>query len=91
MKSNSCSPLSTFASLVFVWTVVGFPARIAAEEWPQFRGLRGDGSVSPETAGLAPTEWSRERHALWRTELPGAGASSPVVVPGRIFLTCYSG
>jgi hypothetical protein len=56
--------------------------------WPQFRG--------PHAAGIAvdshpPTTWSATEHLLWKAELPGAGASSPVVIDGKVFLTCYAG
>ena len=27
----------------------------------------------------------------WRTALPGAGSSSPIVLDGRVYVTCYSG
>jgi outer membrane protein assembly factor BamB len=64
--------------------------RLAAAEgdWPRFRGPNGDGTTSSTTA---PLEWSTERGVLWRTELPGPGASSPIVAGDRVFLTCYSG
>jgi outer membrane protein assembly factor BamB len=28
---------------------------------------------------------------MWQTELPGAGASSPIIIGKKVFLTCYSG
>jgi outer membrane protein assembly factor BamB len=57
-------------------------------DWPQFRGPGGAG-VSSER-GLC-IEWSSTRNLLWKVALPGAGASSPVVVRNRIFVTRYSG
>jgi len=42
------------------------------------------------TRGL-PTEWSDDTNLAWRIELPGAGASSPIVFKDRIYLTCYTG
>lgn len=59
--------------------------QVAAAEWPRFRGPDGNG-VSNET-GL-PVTWSTTVNIRWRIELPGEGASSPVVVGDRIFLTC---
>ena len=55
-----------------------------AENWPQWRGPRGDG-VSVER-GL-PHAWSREQNVRWRVELPAAGNSTPVIWQNRIFLT----
>lgn len=60
---------------------------ICAAEWPRFRGPNADGTTA-ET-GL-PLNWSRNDIA-WRTELPGPGSSSPIVVAGVVYLTCYSG
>ncbi len=64
------------------------PSQVHADDVIQFRGDRGLG-ISEEK-GL-PTEWSETKNLAWRSELPGAGSSSPIVVGDRIFLTCYSG
>lgn len=53
-------------------------------DWPQFRGPSGDGAVRQENL---PTQWSRQRNVAWRTELPGEGWSSPVVIGDKIYLT----
>ena len=55
-----------------------------AGNWPAWRGPTGDG-VSKETD--LPTEWSREDNVVWRTPLPEAGNSSPIVWNDRVFLT----
>lgn len=60
----------------------------SSRDWPQFRGPGGLG-VSP-AKGL-PVSWSADKNLLWKTELPGAGASSPIVVGNRVYVTCYSG
>lgn len=57
-------------------------------DWPQFRGPGGMG-VSAAT-GL-PTTWGPQKNLVWKKELPGPGASSPVIVGKRIFLTCSTG
>lgn len=57
-------------------------------DWPRFRGP--DGSATSEGAKL-PLQWSDTRNVVWKTALPGAGASSPVVVADRVFLTSYTG
>lgn len=62
-------------------------AAAAAQDWAQFRGP--DQGVSAEK-GL-PTAWSATRGIVWKTPLPGAGSSSPVLVGDRIYLTAYSG
>ena len=55
-----------------------------AADWKQFRGPGGLGA-SDET-GL-PVKWSSDLNVAWRTELPGPGTSSPIVLGDRVYLT----
>lgn len=64
------------------------PNSASAAEWTQFRGPGGLGHGAAD--GL-PAEWSESKNLQWRTKLPGAGTSSPIVVGDQIYLTCYSG
>src|SRR5262245_33929499 len=59
-----------------------------AADWPRFRGPDGSG-ISPEK-GL-PLTWGAKDNVAWKADLPGPGASSPVFVGDRIFITCWSG
>jgi outer membrane protein assembly factor BamB len=61
-----------------------FLAPLHAEDWPGWRGPRGDGT-SPETG--IPTVWSKSQNVLWKADVPGRGYSSPVVVGDRLLLT----
>lgn len=63
-------------------------AQDAASSWPQFRGPSGQG-VSAD-AGV-PVTWSATENVAWKADLPGAGTSSPIVIGGKVFLTCFSG
>src|SRR4051794_34081773 len=58
--------------------------RVLHSNWPRFRGPAGDGH-SPEVD--LPSEWGPGKTLTWKTELPGVGASSPVVWGDHIFLT----
>lgn len=78
-------------SLATILAASLFPATVTAEDWPRFRGPAGDGTVSASEAAKAPDDWSDSKNIAWRTELPGAGSSSPVVAGNKVFLTCYSG
>jgi outer membrane protein assembly factor BamB len=60
----------------------------AGADWPQFRGP--DGAGQSDETGL-PLEWNDEKNIVWRTEMPGAGASSPITFGDHIYVTCYSG
>ncbi len=52
--------------------------------WGQFRGPAGNGI--PPIAGEGPTKFDKET-ATWRTELPGQGWSSPIVVGDSVLVT----
>jgi outer membrane protein assembly factor BamB len=58
-----------------------------AANWPRFRGPTGDGVSSEKNL---PLKWSDTSNIVWKTTLPGAGASSPVTFGDRIYVTCYS-
>ncbi|MBI5386249.1 MAG: PQQ-binding-like beta-propeller repeat protein [Verrucomicrobia bacterium] len=57
-------------------------------DWPQFRGPGALGRSN--TKGL-PLTWSDEKNIAWKTVLPGPGASSPIVLGQRVFITCFTG
>ncbi len=59
------------------------PAAPPAAEWPQWRGPGGRGVAE----GAFLDVWSPTEHIAWKTEIPGRGHSSPVVIGDRIFLT----
>lgn len=75
-----------FAAMLSITGLLSSAA--CAEDWPRFRGPLGN-AVS--TADAVPTTWSPSANLAWKTELPGPGASSPIVVGGKAFITCYSG
>ncbi len=66
--------------------VVSFAIGAMGADWPGFRGSRG--GVADD--GDLPVKWD-DGNFLWKTKLPGAGASSPITYGDKIFVTCYSG
>ncbi|HXG63757.1 MAG TPA: PQQ-binding-like beta-propeller repeat protein [Blastocatellia bacterium] len=77
----SRSGFHVLAWVTLLCSVTGF-----ADNWPQFRGPRGQG-ISTET-GL-PAQWNAAANIVWKTALPGPGHSSPVIWGDRIFLTAF--
>jgi outer membrane protein assembly factor BamB len=59
-----------------------------AANWPLFRGPTGMGTS--DAKGL-PVTWSDSENIAWKVDLPGPGASSPIVFSDRIYLTYYAG
>ncbi|MBI1914502.1 MAG: PQQ-like beta-propeller repeat protein, partial [Planctomycetes bacterium] len=62
--------------------------RLAADDWPQFRGPNCSG-VSMSKQPL-PLHFSRTKNVRWSAEL-GDGIGSPVVAAGRVFCTAMAG
>ncbi|WP_414663352.1 outer membrane protein assembly factor BamB family protein [Horticoccus sp. 23ND18S-11] len=69
---------------VFVGGAMFACAGGATENWPQFRGPRGDGVGDGQPA---PLTWSATENVVWKTAIAGEGHSSPIVWGGAIFLT----
>lgn len=81
---------SLFAIITYAsTTLILLSAKLPAEDWLRFRGPNGSG-VSNETKEFV-TEFGDDKNVRWKAELPGSGASSPIVVGEKIFVTCYSG
>ncbi|MCA9082554.1 MAG: PQQ-binding-like beta-propeller repeat protein [Planctomycetaceae bacterium] len=75
------------AALVIATTT---PGDCSAENWPGWRGPRGDGT-SHETS--VPVSWDATtgENIAWKVPVPGLGHASPVVWNDRIFLaTCLT-
>src|SRR6267143_1720144 len=72
-----------YSICLLIGLLVAVASVARGENWGQWRGPALNGS-SPET-GLPDT--LDEKAAAWSVELPGRGASTPIVWGDRIFLT----
>jgi outer membrane protein assembly factor BamB len=70
--------------LAFALFVLAPAAAAASTDWPEFRGPTGQGT---STAANVPLHWTDSQNVAWRTKLPGAGWSSPVLANDRVYLT----
>lgn len=70
MSRLALAPLLLFATVA------------AAEDWPAWRGPRGDGTVH---GGGYPLTWSATKNIKWKFPIGGSGHSSPVVSRGKVF------
>jgi outer membrane protein assembly factor BamB len=52
--------------------------------------FRGPDMEGKTTVTNLPVKWSAGQGRLWKTDLPGPGASQPVTKDGRIYVTAYS-
>ncbi len=67
------------------WLIALLPVcRARADDWWQFRGADSGHS----SAQALPVEWDNFfREPKWKTQIPGKGWSSPIVVGDRVWLT----
>lgn len=79
--------LSKSVSLVIPAAAVLLVSSAADADWTRFRGPNGSGI----SASDVPARFGADKNMKWKSELPGRGVSSPIVVGDRVFVTCYSG
>ncbi|MGL6076466.1 MAG: PQQ-binding-like beta-propeller repeat protein [Fimbriiglobus sp.] len=56
----------------------------SAENWPEFRGPRGDGTSK---STKLPVKWSEKQNVVWKTPIHDKGWSSPVVWGDQVWVT----
>lgn len=61
-----------------------FTPVVCGEDWPGWRGPRGDGTALDKNL---PVRWSTTEGIAWKAPIPGVGHSSPVVAGDKVFLT----
>ncbi len=69
-------------TLLLLFVLVSSPAA-AADNWPQFRGPRGDGAADAKL----PLTWSESENVKWKIPIHGKGWSSPVIWGDQLWLT----
>ncbi|MCE9544838.1 MAG: PQQ-like beta-propeller repeat protein, partial [Planctomycetia bacterium] len=81
-------PLLIVAPLLLVVGGANSPQVPREANWPQFRG---PGSLGTSEAHGLPVKWSPTENVVWKTPMPGYGASSPILWGDAIYVTGYSG
>lgn len=76
MRSTFACPTLMILLLACILTPAG------AENWPSWRGPRGDGTSLEKNL---PLRWNDPAVLRWKTPLPGFGHASPIVWGDRIF------
>ena len=61
----------------------GLSDAVLAENWPGWRGPRGDGTSHEKNV---PVKWGPTQNVLWKTPVPGKGHASPIVWENHIFV-----
>lgn len=60
------------------------PIVLMAENWPEWRGARRDGTAKERNL---PLKWSAKENVKWKAPLPGPGNSTPIAWGEKIFVT----
>ena len=82
MKTNTMNLRPTISMSLCVLAAVALHADPAAN-WHQWRGPEGSG-FAPEAN--PPLEWSESQNVKWKVELPGSGASTPIIWNDKVFI-----
>ena len=78
-------PAGIVAAAVLCGATLSLSAQGAGDKyWPQWRGPWATG-VSP--SANPPIEWAENKNVRWKIELPGRGASTPVIWGDRLYLS----
>ncbi len=85
MFPHSCV-LSTV--MVALSAALAVSQNVGPKDWVQFRGP--DALGRSDAKGF-PLTWSDDQNVVWKAELPGPGASSPIILGNKVFLTCFTG
>jgi len=72
--------MATLGLIIFAGLTAG---ELRSENWPGWRGPRGDGTSS-ETE--IPVKWSDTENIAWKAAVPHLGHASPIVWDDRVFL-----
>jgi len=64
-------------------TIIALSDTALAENWPGWRGPRGDGTSLEKNV---PLRWSGTQNVVWKVSIPGKGHASPIVWGRHIFV-----
>jgi len=70
-------------SYLLIMIIAALSGRALSEDWPAWRGPRGDGTSLENNV---PLEWSATRNIAWKIPIPGKGHASPIVWGDRVFV-----
>jgi outer membrane protein assembly factor BamB len=76
--------LRRFVGIEFILVALAAGMAHAEEQWPEFRGPRGDGRAE---GSQPPVEFGESKNLAWKVPIHGKGWSSPVVWGPQIWLT----
>ncbi len=68
---------------LWIVLVVAVSGEALSENWPAWRGPRGDGTSLEKDV---PVKWSATENVAWKVPIPGKGHASPIVWGDRIFV-----
>ncbi len=78
--------ISTTSLLISSLYLTGIPSVSfgdTPDSWPTWRPVSGNGVAENATP---PTEWNNDKNIKWKTEVGGAGFSTPIIWKDKIFL-----
>jgi outer membrane protein assembly factor BamB len=80
-RKNPVNEISVADSGITIRDAVSIPDSV---DWNAWRGPTNDGVVPPQDL---VTEWDDQTNIRWRSEIPGRGHGSPIVVGSSVFVS----
>lgn len=78
------------AARIVSWILLGVFVHthgVHADEWTTWRGAEGNNHAAAATRVPATWDLKTDQNVLWKTQIPGRGHSTPVVIDEGIFIT----
>lgn len=85
-QRHAAAALANWLWCCSLWSM--FASSALAENWPGWRGPQRNGLSSEQHL---PLQWSSSQGIAWKTALPGAGISSPIVWDDLVVVTASDG
>ncbi len=76
---------SILGKLFLTLSLLSAATHLSGADWPTWRGPNYDGSTTSDKP--LPVKFDQEKGVKWSTTLPGMGASTPIIIGDRIFLS----
>lgn len=71
-------------TLTTLFSICLLTTPLFAGDWPHWRGPNFNGST---TATDLPTQWSQTENILWKADLPGPSAATPIIWGDQVFVS----
>lgn len=70
---------------ILLFSIISISVAQSSQDWPVWRGPTLN-NIAPAGSSV-PSAFSETKNVIWKTNIPGRGASSPIIVEDKVILT----